>query len=90
MSDPTRDPHATRGSSASGGPIELTLPVAGMTCATCVSRIERYLRRTDGVVEANVNLATERVTIRFDPARSGRDELVRAVEAAGSGSGRST
>jgi len=64
-------------------PIELSLPVEGMTCASCVNRIERYLRKTDGVVEANVNLATERATIRFDPARAGRAELVGAIKAAG-------
>ena len=62
---------------------DVSLPVAGMTCASCVHRIERQLRKTDGVVEANVNLATERASIRFDPSRIGRAELVGAVEAAG-------
>src|SRR5574337_562688 len=65
------------------GPIEIVLPIEGMTCASCVNRIERFLGRTDGVVAANVNLATERATVRFDPARAGRAELVKAVEAAG-------
>jgi Cu+-exporting ATPase len=65
------------------GPIELTLPIEGMTCASCVNRIERFLRRTDGVAEASVNLATERATVRFDPAVAGRAELVKAIEAAG-------
>src|SRR5262245_15325210 len=63
--------------------VEVSLPIEGMTCASCVNRIERYLRRTDGVVEANVNLATERATVTFDPAVAGRAELVGAVEAAG-------
>jgi Cu+-exporting ATPase len=62
---------------------ELTLPVEGMTCASCVNRIERFLHRTDGVSEANVNLATERATVRFDPARIGRADIVRAIESAG-------
>jgi len=62
---------------------ELTLPIEGMTCASCVNRIERYLRRTDGVLDASVNLATERATVTVDPARVGRAELVGAVEAAG-------
>ena len=44
-------------------------PVDGMTCASCVNRIERYLRKVDGVDEATVNLATETATVRFDPAR---------------------
>jgi Cu+-exporting ATPase len=59
------------------------MPVEGMTCASCVNRVERYLRKTDGVVEASVNLATEQASVRFDPTRVGRPELVRAVEAAG-------
>jgi Cu+-exporting ATPase len=62
---------------------ELTLPIEGMTCASCVNRVERYLRRTDGVAEANVNLATEEARVRFDPSVVGRAELERAVDAAG-------
>src|SRR5579859_3629692 len=58
-------------------------PVDGMTCASCVNRIERYLRKVDGVVEANVNLATESASVRFDPARVDLDALRSAVEAAG-------
>ena len=49
-------------------PIELSLPIEGMTCASCVNRVERFLRRTDGVVEANVNLATEKASVTFDPS----------------------
>ena len=64
-------------------PIEIVLPIEGMTCASCVNRIERFLNKTDGVVRANVNLATERATVSVDPARAGRSELVAAVEAAG-------
>jgi Cu+-exporting ATPase len=63
--------------------IDIVLPIEGMTCASCVNRIERFLKKTDGVVEASVNLATERATITFDPAIAGRQELVQAVEAAG-------
>ncbi len=62
---------------------EIQLPVAGMTCATCVNRIERYLRRTPGVADAAVNLATEVATIRYLPDVAGREELVGAIEAAG-------
>src|ERR671914_1808104 len=65
------------------GPIELALPVEGMTCASCVNRIERFLNKTPGVVDASVNLATERATVHFDPAVAGRAELVAAIEAAG-------
>jgi Cu+-exporting ATPase len=62
---------------------EISLPIEGMTCASCVNRIERFLRKTPGVEEATVNLATEVATIRYLPAEAGRAELVAAVEAAG-------
>jgi P-type Cu+ transporter len=71
----------TRRTTAS--PDELVLPIKGMTCASCVNRIERFLSRADGVLGASVNLATERATVRFDPARIGREGIVAAVEAAG-------
>jgi P-type Cu+ transporter len=63
--------------------IELQLPIEGMTCASCVNRVERFLRGTDGVVEATVNLATERATVRFNPELVGRAEIVAAVERSG-------
>jgi len=62
---------------------QLALPVEGMTCASCVNRIERFLKRTPGVEEAVVNLATEVATIRYLPEQVGRAELVGAIEAAG-------
>ena len=46
----------------------LELPITGMTCASCVARNERALRKLDGVDEANVNFATEKATVVFDPA----------------------
>ena len=61
----------------------VSLPVEGMTCASCVNRITRFLDRVDGVEEANVNLATDSATIRFDPSRTDVAALVSAVEAAG-------
>ena len=64
-------------------PIEIILPIEGMTCASCVNRIERFLNKTPGVSTAAVNLATEKATILVDPSLVGRDELVKAVEAAG-------
>jgi Cu+-exporting ATPase len=62
---------------------EIQLPIDGMTCASCVNRIERFLRKTAGVEAATVNLATEMATIRYLPDVAGRDDLVGAVEAAG-------
>ncbi|MGI8929827.1 MAG: heavy metal translocating P-type ATPase [Candidatus Limnocylindria bacterium] len=62
---------------------ELTVPVLGMTCASCVNRIERYLKRADGVAAAHVNLATERATVQFDPAVIDRAGIAAAIQAAG-------
>jgi len=60
-----------------------TLPILGMTCASCVSRVERALRRPPGVLKANVNLATEKATVTFVPGQASRADLVAAVKAAG-------
>ena len=60
----------------------LSLPVEGMTCASCVGRVERALKAVPGVQTAAVNLATERADITFtglaDPQAA-----VRAIESAG-------
>ncbi|WP_423816185.1 heavy metal translocating P-type ATPase [Rhodocaloribacter litoris] len=56
-----------------------------MTCAACVRRVEKALRGVDGVLEADVNLATERATVRFDAGKVDRNALVRAVEESGYG-----
>jgi P-type Cu+ transporter len=61
----------------------LTLPVEGMTCASCVARVEKTLKKIDGVQIANVNLATEAVALSFDPARTSLDVLAKAVDGAG-------
>jgi len=64
---------------------EVDLAVSGMTCASCVRRVERSLSRLEGVSLASVNLATERAAVSYDPERVGLDELIRAVEGAGYG-----
>ena len=60
---------------------EVRLDLEGMTCASCVNRIERKLNKLDGV-DASVNFATEQATVLCDPAVT-VDDLVAAVEAAG-------
>lgn len=59
----------------------IDLAIEGMTCASCVGRVERRLGRLDGV-DAEVNLATERARVRF-PSTTSIDELLEAVRAAG-------
>jgi P-type Cu+ transporter len=60
----------------------LDLPIAGMTCASCASRIEKRLNRLDGVA-ASVNYATEKATVDYDAGSVAPEQLVHAVEAAG-------
>src|SRR4051795_1403388 len=60
-----------------------TLDIGGMTCASCVGRVEKALNRVDGVAGTEVNLATEVATVRFDPAAVGLAELTAAVTKAG-------
>lgn len=63
--------------------IKLTLPVQGMTCASCVLRVENALKKVEGVDRAVVNLATESATVEFQPASVTVDTLKEAVEKAG-------
>ncbi|AWR88170.1 heavy metal translocating P-type ATPase (plasmid) [Meiothermus taiwanensis WR-220] len=64
---------------------EAELGVTGMTCAACVGRVERALKKLDGVLSSSVNLATERATVRYLPASTGVAQLKRAVREAGYG-----
>ena len=64
---------------------ELNLPVTGMTCASCVLRVEKALKKLPGVAAANVNLATEQASVRFDTAQVGPHQIQAAVEQAGYG-----
>ncbi|MEP7281313.1 MAG: heavy metal translocating P-type ATPase [Rubrivivax sp.] len=73
------NPPTTAPASPSSG---LTLPVTGMTCASCSARVEKALRAVPGVHEATVNLATEQAFVRADAA-VGAAALVAAVRQAG-------
>ena len=64
----------------------VTLPVQGMTCASCVATVERQLKRTPGVLDAQVNLATNRGTVSYVPTEVTPKELRRRIEAVGFGS----
>ena len=58
------------------------LPIAGMTCASCATRVEKNLNNLDGV-EATVNYATERASVEYDVGAVEPERLLDAVEAAG-------
>ena len=61
----------------------LDLGVGGMTCASCVSRVERALKKVPGVAQASVNLATESARVEFAPSDEAQARLRRAIRDAG-------
>jgi P-type Cu+ transporter len=62
---------------------QVDIPVGGMTCASCVARVERALKRVAGVASASVNLATERASVAYDPAAVTLPALQAAIRDAG-------
>ena len=61
----------------------VTLALEGMTCATCSMRIEKGLKKVPGVLDAQVNLATELGMVTYDPAQTGVEQMLQKVEAVG-------
>src|SRR5579859_5550826 len=61
----------------------VTLPVLGMTCASCQHHVEEALRATAGVESARVDLMGHRATVVFDPATAAPEALVQAIRGAG-------
>ena len=74
---------AITGAGYTVAPEEITLGVEGMTCASCVGRVERALRAVPGVTEAAVNLATEAARVRYDAGQTELAALIAAVAKAG-------
>ena len=59
------------------------LDLEGMTCASCAMRIEKGLKKVPGVIDANVNLATEQATVIYDSTQTNLEQMVQKVEAVG-------
>jgi len=60
-----------------------TLKIDGMTCAACAKTIERVTKKIDGVVESNVNYATEKLSISYEPSKVRVSDIKKAIEKAG-------
>jgi Cu+-exporting ATPase len=60
-----------------------TLKIEGMTCAACAKTVERVSKKLDGVIEANVNIATEKLNITFEPSKVRVADIKKAIEKAG-------
>lgn len=58
---------------------KLTLPVKGMTCASCVNKVQNTLSSLNGVLSASVNLATEKAVVEYAPAQVGMREFKKAL-----------
>ena len=72
------------GSPTNASPLErLDLPIEGMTCAACATRIGKGLNKIAGVSQADVNLAAARATVHFDPAVTNRAEFAEKIESLG-------
>ena len=65
--------------------VRITIPVTGMSCASCVRRVERALTANEGVAEASVNFASEEASVAYHPETTSPDELIRAIKDAGYG-----
>jgi P-type Cu+ transporter len=63
----------------------ISIPVVGMTCASCVRRVERTLSEKEGVAEASVNFAAEKASVTYDPTTTNPDDLIGAIRDAGYG-----
>ncbi len=63
--------------------VHTTLALEGMTCASCAMRIEKGLKKLPGIVDAQVNLATERASVTYQPGMTDIDKMLAKVEAVG-------
>ena len=59
--------------------------ISGMSCAACSASVERVVKRLDGVENCEVNLITGKMTVNFDPSKTGKEDFIRVVEKAGFG-----
>ncbi|MBU3113094.1 heavy metal translocating P-type ATPase [Clostridium lacusfryxellense] len=60
-----------------------TFKIEGMSCSACSKAIERVTKKLDGVIESNVNYATEKLTISYEPSKVRISDIKKAVEKAG-------
>ncbi|SDX21499.1 heavy metal translocating P-type ATPase [Thiocapsa roseopersicina] len=74
---------AVRGAGYEPVVASVTLRVGGMTCASCVARVERAIQAVPGVIEATVNLGTESASISYLPASVSSERIAQAIRTAG-------
>lgn len=62
---------------------KLTLKIGGMTCAACAANVHKALEKLDGVTTADVNIATEKAVVEFDPEKVSKTTMEQAIKSAG-------
>ncbi|MDQ3437524.1 MAG: heavy-metal-associated domain-containing protein [Actinomycetota bacterium] len=63
----------------------VTIPVVGMTCASCVRQVERALSGKEGGAESSVNFAAEKATVAYDPQTTSSNERIGTIRDVGYG-----
>jgi len=63
--------------------VHISLPIRGMTCASCVNHVERALQSVPGISNVSVNLATETISLDYDSHQTNVDRLSQAIREAG-------
>ena len=59
---------------------KVTIPISGMHCASCAQKIEKALKKIEGVSSANVNFATEKATVEFDDKLVDENRIFGVIE----------
>ncbi len=62
-----------------------TIKISGMTCAACAQRVQKAVGKMDGVINASVNFATEKLSVEFDEAAANIPAITNTIEQAGYG-----
>ena len=62
---------------------KITLKISGMSCSSCSNNVQKKLNSIDGIINASVNIATEKGQVEYDNGKIGVQEILEAVEAAG-------
>lgn len=78
---PQSDPAAA--SAVAPGLTRVVVPVEGMTCATCEIAVRSAVQRVSGVKSVQVNVASNKASVDFDPAQTGTEQIVTAINATG-------
>ena len=63
----------------------VSLSITGMTCAACATRIEKNIAKVPGVQKANVNLATEKASVTYNPSEASVEDIIAKVKKTGYG-----